>query len=942
MELGKWSLLDIETTGINSETDEIIDLGYLSFDGTKLVKKYSSLVWTDKQITPFITHLTGITADMVKNAPKLEKVEESLYELQDHICIAHNAAFESSFLEYTLEDLDINFKQSPMRRSFIDSMFYLILLHPGRSRFNLESFIIDYNIADVEIHRGYEDSRDLLKVLLAATFKVKKDKVLNNVIEKKISEIPNFWFKNFYHLSFEQLKEIASQIEFDLESVQEKNQILVNSPRKKNIKFSGEEISNVFQDEESVQETLPGYKHREQQEQMALKIGQSFSNGIHSMVQAPTGTGKTLGYLVPSLLFAKDKNKKVLISTGTKLLQSQLIEKDLNVAQSILGSNSKVTKLIGTQNHYCRAKFEHSKGPQGDLFSSQNFEEKFLEAFYEIMFHSNASRSYEEMITAEDRPGILSRMMDGFQDYEKELKLDFKTCIGAKCPYIKDCSYFIGHDEAKKADVIIGNHALTFLWPSSIDRPEYIIFDEAHKIEETATDAFSIVLDLNRLANFFKTSDGVSSNIGALFYLIEFTEKNVDIPKLKKDFQNIFNEVRNHLSGLKLIIEKIVKETSRYTDEYWNEVAFRKEGNSLEVSLANELASLGAYIEAMHTLVKPHIDDFEDRNFEDMHAITAWSYVKALGVQIEEFWSTLGTFLGDDPEYCRSIFYHNDYGIELKAIPINIGATVHEKVIENTNSVVFTSATLGSMDGKKGHLNAEWLTGYHFCESQKRFKSGLFLDPVFDYKNNAKVFLTSDHPPIYQNEYVESILEKVIPILKKLKGRSLLLFSSYKRFELAREILLMKLGNELEVFFQGKNKKIIEDFKKSKHAVLVGLESFGEGIDIPGESLSFVYIDKIPDQHRSLVVESRKQFFDQNLGNSFSEYFMATRARKLTQKLGRLIRTPNDKGVILITDPRVGRWKSRTIKQFCEYLSPYQIQSTTLDEATKAIRESIE
>ncbi len=938
MSLGKWSLLDIETTGIDAGIDDVIDIGFLRFEGTKLVEKHSSLVGTDLKLSPFITHLTGINQSMIKAAPRWARAQKCLETLDEHVCIAHNAKFEHSFLSDTLNDLDIEPELSATGLFFEDSLYYLALLHPGRSSFNLESFILDYKISSKEEHRGYEDSRDLLKVLLVSTYKVKIDEKLNPIIEKAINSIPSFWFKEFYNLSLEDLEEIAGQIDFQIKDylIQEKSETLNVS--RVDSKFSSKGIQDFFRNEDEVSKTLSGYKHRVQQEQMALKIGQSFSNGIHSMVQAPTGTGKTLGYLVPSLMFSNTKNRPVLISTGTKLLQNQLFQKDLKVAQKVLGLDSlKVTKLIGTTNHYCRAKFEHLKSPQTDLLKGEGFAEKYLEAFYQILFELNSQTSYESMITAEDKPYILGRILENFNEYSQELSLDFKSCLGSKCPYIKDCSYFVGIDEAKKSDVLVGNHALTFQWPSALDRPEYIIFDEAHKIEESASDAYSIEFDLNRVGKFFRLKDGINSNIGAMFYLIDFTEMNVNVNDLRKEFNDIFDNIRNLLSGVAMIIEKIVKNKTRFTEEYWNEVGFRKDGSSLEVSLFNELSGLGTQLESLEKKISPYYKNFEERDFKEMHAITAWSYVKSLMTQIEDLTGSLRTFLNDDEEYCRSIFYHEEIGINLKSIPINIGKVVHERVLENSDSVVFTSATLGSMDGTKGHLNAEWQTGYLFSETAKRFKTGLYLDPVFDYQNNAKVLLSSDLPPIYHSEYVENILEKLIPVLKSLKGRSLLLFSSYKRFEMAREILLMKLAGKLEVFFQGKNKNIIEDFKKSPHAVLVGLESFGEGIDIPGESLSFVYIDKIPDQQRSLVVDSRKKFFDQNLGNSFSEYFMATRARKLTQKLGRLIRRADDKGVILITDPRVDKWKSRTISQFFEYLSPYQIEKMNFEDATKEL-----
>jgi ATP-dependent DNA helicase DinG len=939
--LGSWALLDIETTGIDAGVDDIIDLGFLRFNEGKLVQKFDELVKSDLKVSPFITHLTGITQKMVDKARPWDLVKKDLLDLDEHYLIAHNANFESNFLGTKFSSLNINAIQSELRLPFGDSIPYLALCHPGRSGLSLESFILDYGIATKEEHRGYRDSLDLLKVLICTNWKLKKESSkLFDFIEQTLRPMEDYWFRKFSQLSFEDLEDLATQIDFpiadhfNLELKKVIGPASVQKKQSESLSFNGESIKKAF---ENGAEIFENYEIRDQQLEMAQRIGQSFAHGIHSLIQAPTGTGKSLAYLIPALSFAKSKKTKVLISTASKVLQNQLLEKDIELAMRFLkNSDIKVTKLIGTQNHLCIAKFEHENFDQPGFFN--NFPEEFAKAYFKILFFYNSIN--ETKITREELPYSLKRMFQEFDQMSVDLAIDFKSCLASKCPFIKDCSYFNGLEEAKKSDVLIGNHALTFHWPSSVERPEYIIFDEAHKIEESATGALTTLSELSKLESFLRVREKGNSGLGAMFYLMDSIEDN-SIKQEKKEFiYHSFSESLNHLSGVHLVVQKLSREMNNYTDEYWNEFLFLKKiPTPLMTSLVNELNTISKNLDPVFDILTGVYQKFEDKEWEDIREAQAWVYFRSFYNQLSDYCSEISLFLSEDDLYCRSVKFHETYGVQLESCPIDIGKFVHQKILEDSNSVIFTSATLGNMNGLGGHALIDWTTGHLYAEKAKRFQKPLFLECLYDYKNQAKLFFCSDLPPIYTNEYVDIVLLKLIPIIKKMNGKCLLLFSSYKRFERAREILLEKLQGELDIFYQGMSGKVVEDFKKSKFAVLLGLESFGEGIDIPGENLQFLYIDKVPDMNKELVYEKRRDFFDKNFGNSFSEYYMASRIRKLQQKLGRLIRTSSDRGFILLTDPRLGRWKSRTISEFQNSLRPYEMKVIPFEKATQLILE---
>ncbi|MFI5391252.1 MAG: exonuclease domain-containing protein, partial [Bacteriovoracales bacterium] len=351
--LQKWAVLDIETTGLDPNYDEIIDVGFLQFEGTKLLRTFSSLVRSGGVVTlpHFIQKLTSITPKMLEGAPQFSVVLPEILDLYGHEILAHNSSFEKSFLENHFEKI----ADDNPRESFEDSMFILALMFPQKSGLNLEKFIIEWGIRNDEAHRGLEDSLDLLKVILVATEfiseNLEKHQTLISLFSKY--ELVSYWPLNFLTISSEDRHEIADQINFKLDIVLDfvreyeqgkTSQILDSNPWIKT-DFSGENIKSIFREESKIKEMLPYYKYRKPQEELALRLGQSFKNKVHSIIQAPTGTGKTLGYMLPVTLFSISEKEQVLIATGTKTLQNQILSKDVPDLLKLTGIDSEKIKI---------------------------------------------------------------------------------------------------------------------------------------------------------------------------------------------------------------------------------------------------------------------------------------------------------------------------------------------------------------------------------------------------------------------------------------------------------------------------------------------------------------------------------------------------------------------------------------------------------------------
>ncbi len=945
MGLGSWAVIDIETTGVNPATDEIIDVGFLQFDGTRLVRSFSSLVRPANEVSSFITKLTGITNDQLRRAPLWLTVEPDLLGLESHALLAHNAKFEESFLKRYFDRIP-----SPAgRESYHDSLFYLALLFPQASTLNLEYFINLLGIAEKEEHRGLADSRDLLKTLLLATYLTHGDRELRLKLTEVFSNFPeDFFYRRFFALSVEDLVAIGEAIDYAVGERAKSYQLLTqvgpihaDAFDRFQRDFSGQNIQRILRDEEGVTQILPHYRYREAQEQLALRVGQAFKNGIHALIQAPTGTGKTMGYLLPSFLFSLTFKETCLVATGTKTLQDQALAKDVPQMKRLLnlGDEARVVKLVGSSNHLCELLFREEDVERSFITP---FGETFAHAYFELLFFYNSRVPYEKKLTREQIPFVLKKLSPELGEKEASLAVDYRACAGPSCPLANNCSYIQGLREAKEANVIIGNHALMLTWPRSLPRPSFIVVDEAHRLEQEATKAYTLETQHRSIDAFLKN---FPQGMGALIYLLGTLEDEfaVDaaIQSLREQTQFNLKMLRDHFEALPGVVEAWFKKLPNYSPAYSNELPFPKKDelkDALSAAILNHVESLGYIFESLYDLYLPYLSRWENRDLKgEPQKLKAFAVFESNFGNLERLVTCFKHFLDRPVDWCTIVKFSEHEGYAIESAPIDVGRRIHDELLTPSTAVVFTSATLGNAHGDSGVQGVEWMTGYTYLPAEKRFKTGLFLDAVYDYKTKSKVFLCPDTRNISDPLFVSDLLKEVNPLISKLGGRTLLLFSSRLRFERATDVILREFEGKIPVFVQGLGKNVVEEFKKETSAILIGMESFGEGIDIPGEKLSFIVVDKIPDVRQDLVIQKRRDFFESKFGNEFNDYFLAHRTRSLHQKFGRLLRSENDHGAILLVDNRVKKWKGNTLRTFQKLMEPYQIVSGNLADACKDI-----
>lgn len=933
----KWAVLDIETTGLSPNSSDIIDIGFLLFEGTKLIKTFDSLVRTEQQIPRLITHLTGIRQSDMANAPALVDLKEHFTCLRGAKILAHNSDFEQSFLLDRFKEWGLI---EGVGKVFHDSIDFLSLIFMGRSQLNLESFIIEFGIADKEVHRGYQDSVDLLKVLFVALEKLNDDPIRRAYLVERLEHFSEdeFAFKFLLSLIDEERALLGRQIGFD-PFIESKNRLSKKTSKVDEVygdkklgdyQFNGAQIQSLFQQNIDEGSSAKGYEYREAQFNYAKRVGQALKNDLHVLIQAPTGTGKTLGYLLPSALKTSE-GSQVLVVTGTKELQQQIIQKDIPLLKSFLGIASdqlKSVKLIGSQNHLCEMIFQSDQN--FDLLKF-GYEEKFAQLFFQMFFFENSGRKYEEMLTRSDIPFVLKKKFENLYEWERDLTLDYKKCLGKNCDYKKNCSYLQGLLEAKKADIIIGNHSLLLNWPKSIDRPEYLVVDEAHRLSREVSDATTSELEERLLIKVFDDlwRSDLLNHLYVLSPLIQSADKKVD--DMERILRGLGEKAKDIVNQLSIHLVSFFQKRPRYTSEFWNEVDLdylNINGSDKEQFLLLMIQSLSDCIKEIQLVFDPLVEVTSPP--EEDPQKKSFLLIENFLLQIDQWSQFLNRFINYQDSLCRVLAFKADEGFVFKLIPIDIGEQVNLNVFQRAESVVMTSATLTASES---HLEPIWSTGYNRVLPEKRFKDIFTMPPVYEYEKHAKLLLCPDVPNVFSDEYFTIFSSRIYPLVQGLGGRSLLLFSSRKRFDRAVELALEFFGDEIQVFFQGMGRDTVEKFKLSPKAILIGMESMGEGIDIPGDQLQFVFIDKIPDLPFDSVTKRRRELFDQEFGNEFYHYFLSSRARHLLQKCGRLIRSRKDRGVIMVTDHRLEKWKTGTRQRFMELMQPYRAEMLNLDEA---------
>ncbi len=606
-------------------------------------------------------------------------------------------------------------------------------------------------------------------------------------------------------------------------------------------------MKDIFSPTGLLAKKIPFYEYRPEQEQMAGAVQRAMAQERFLIVEAGTGTGKTLAYLIPSVL----SGKRVVVSTGTKTLQEQLFFKDIPLVQDRLRFSFRAAFMKGRGNYLCWRRFR--------LFSRQ----PLFASMEEVGYYQTVKKW-----AGKTKTGDRAELTDLPEDLGlwKEVCASSETCLGQSCEFHDPCFIMAMRQEAAGADILIVNHHLFFAdlavrlkgYGEVLPRYEAVVFDEAHQLEETATHYLGSTIsnyrfeelarDLRRECTAAKVKEGTLTRIAT------------DLLDLEERF---FQPLRGREPRFPL------------PEERWKEDTKETGGRVMD-----KLTSLSSHIGGMQ---------------EPSEGLRACGRrAEELRLEFQEFIS----LAREEMVYWGEV---RGRGVFLHASPVDVSSSLRENLYPRLKTAVFTSATLSTQGNFNFFRSRMGLTGGGGEGTEE-----LILDSSFDLMAQSLLYLPPHLPEPNSPAFLPRAVEEMERILRLSLGRAFLLFTSIRNMEEAYRRLKERVP--FTCFLQGERPKsaLLQAFKDDLHSVLFATASFWEGVDIQGEALSCVVIDRLPfSPPTEPILEARLERIAAAGGKPFWDYQVPSAILLLKQGLGRLIRTRQDRGVLAILDTRL-------------------------------------
>ncbi len=612
----------------------------------------------------------------------------------------------------------------------------------------------------------------------------------------------------------------------------------------------------------SIARSLAGFEPRPAQLAMATAVAARFGDGGVLLVEAGTGTGKTLAYLVPAILSLQ----RVLISTGTKNLQEQIYFKDLPVLRESLGVDFKATYMKGRGNYLCLHRFDALR---------QEGAQAAFPSFVSSADDAHHLRVIERWLT-DTETGDRAEIEDLPEDlpFWKEIAASAENCIGTTCPRYADCFVTRMRQRAAESDIVIVNHHLLCAdaavrqsaYGEVIPNCNHAIIDEAHQLEDVATQYFGRALSSYRVEDLARDGDRlVSSNE------VPHGER---ADAIDADLERIRHHARTFFASLQLLQFDLPGASG-------NDARARI-GPSQTLRVADDGAALVGALDALQADIALGRDLPEE--------------VLALARRAGELRDDLRFLLrADDPAF---VYYLEARGraLFLRAAPIDVSAIVREVLLDRMRMTVLTSATL-SVDGSFDYLRQRLGIG----RAQE-----VRLDSEFDYARQSVLYLPKRMPDPRSPQFADAAAQEVLEILRRTRGRAFVLFTSYANLRRVQRVAEAELEYPILVQGTAPRSALLRDFRATPNAVLLATSSFWQGVDVVGEALSCVIIDKLPfASPGDPITAARIEAITNRGGSAFSEYQIPLAILALKQGLGRLLRHRDDRGVLAVLDPRL-------------------------------------
>jgi len=947
MGLRSFVAIDVETTGTSPEHDRLIEVAAVRFEDGRETACISQLIDPGRRVPQRIQNLTGIHPAMLEGKPRIEEVVPALAELiGDLPLVAHNAPFDVAFLEAAFARCG----RSLPNWSYDTAELARIALPLARNH-RLATLAELLKLPLEHHHRAEDDARTCGRLFLALCDRLGKMDMGLLQFVLAVGEPAGWSLAPLFRAELavreargdrpSPLTEWIRPFPGPLHRPEQESETGEPEPIDPDLVLAVLDRGGV------VSEAFPHYEHRPQQLEMAEAVTRAFNDGAHLLMEAGTGTGKSLAYLVPAFAWARTNGEKVAISTHTITLQEQLWEKDIPFLQSALAGTPlegvEAALVKGRSNYICLRKWEEAA--VGADFVTSPEERRFMIRLAAWLAETQTGdRSELNLLSDEER-------------FWRTVESETETCLGPKCKWFRHhCFAFRARRRAKDAQVLVLNHALLFADMATGNQilPPFrqLIIDEAHHLEAVATQNLGVNLenwDITAALLFLFRAPGQ----GLLPQLRRKLPKGEVIPA-RPPVGLPHEDLIDKLVGLTQHCRAAADELFRLcadlvdarggSDEEGGARALRltdtvRTGplwDALEEARANtvhRLRTLSAGLAILAEAVEmrdPPLPDV-DGLLVDIH--------KQNGILIQSTKAIDSVLLEPaegDVTWIESAQRGDRLRVALRSAPINVGDVLRAELFGRLRSVIMTSATL-AVGGSFAHLKQR--LGLANLPPD-RLREGVLSSP-FSYREQALLLVPEDLPnPKEGTGFTEATVAFLRRFLLQAGGRTLVLFTSHRQLRQVYGALKEDLEGEgmllLGQGLDGSRSRLVAEFRAGERTVLFGSASFWEGVDIPGEELSSVVLVRLPfNPPDDPVMEARIEDLESRGLSSFVHLSLPQAVIRFKQGFGRLIRTRNDRGVVIVLDNRLSPRVTRYGQQFLRSLPGPSVFRGSTDEVLR-------
>jgi predicted DnaQ family exonuclease/DinG family helicase len=880
---------DLETTGL-AETDRIIEFGAAEFFRGEIRDTYQVLVNPQVHIPWEVYSLTGISPEEIQQAKPLHAIQDEILDfIGDKTLVAHNAPFDSSFLQREL---------SPLSNPVIDTLQFARTLLPFSTNHKLETLYDLFESDHPQFHRALDDAIATGKVFLHLHSLLE---ALPHEVLKTLGTVAETVHSDTIDLITRAMKQdLARKTPGDIEALEMLFEVPTNVNRHRSSGGSPtpepteKAVTSLLSDDAFLRKALGKYELRDEQVKLAAKVTQSLHNGEILIAEAGTGTGKTFAYLLPCVLWSKSFNERILVCTYTKNLEDQIFHRDLAAMIQSLDMDFSACLLKGRNNYLCQRRWEEMLQSH---FLSLNDDER--EALLKLIVWQHMTRTGD---IAENSSFWTS---EHFSLWAR-LSSDVKDCEMNSCRCFHHCYLAAIRKAAQEANIVVLNHALLFtdLRAEQKILGEYgrIVIDEAHNLEKAATDFLGVAVNsfqlhsiLDRLA---RKERGLLPAIKALLAL--YGKKTSAIgAKLAKAIDAV-DAARN---GAAELFERIAEDVRGAA---YRKSLRLKQGQRLTSDIEPYNQSLSESFAHITGFLHAFLEDAPKRLIElaGQHLVDEASQLLSDSLECSCNLFNILSCERNDHCYWMEVSDNGAY-VKFVAAPIDVASILRTELFDTLASAVLVSATI-LVEAKFDYFRDKvGLTGYERAEE-------IALGSSFDYSRQvfsvAPLFISDPQ----QRDFAIDVADIIRKVVLGTRRGTLALFTSYKLLNGVYDLLIEHLHqNGILLLAQGRSGSrytISREFREIKNSVLLGTYSFWEGFDVPGEALENLIITKLPfPAPNEPLTEARAEYLESRGLAPFDHLFVPEAIIRLRQGFGRLIRSAQDRGIIMILDTRIVR-----------------------------------